>query len=147
MIVKLFKSAKDIAGDKIKNPFFGTYFFVWIIRNWELIYSLIYFDSSTNLEGRVTYIKGHFADDSFICDLLINLGVTFLLLSLSYILLNLSRFIVNYSELKIKPWIDNKIDSKNIVTKERGYFGSICASDFGVMMPVISDQTVPIFTF
>jgi hypothetical protein len=28
-----------------------------------------------------------------------------------------------------------------------GYFGSICASDFGVMMPVISDQTVPIFTF
>ncbi|MFT5891346.1 MAG: hypothetical protein ACI9Y7_001447 [Dokdonia sp.] len=29
----------------------------------------------------------------------------------------------------------------------RGYFGSICASDFGVMMPVISDQTVPIFTF
>ncbi|WP_299208165.1 hypothetical protein [uncultured Dokdonia sp.] len=119
MIIKLFESAKDFTGSKIKNPFFGTYLFVWILRNWDFIYSLIYFDSSTNLESRLTYMKSYLTENSFLYGLLINLGVTFLILSLSYVLLNLSRFIVNYSELKIKPWIDSKIDSNNIVTKER----------------------------
>ena len=35
---------------------------------------------------------------------------------------------------------------KNLFTKPHGYFGSICASDFGVCVPVISVQTVPLFT-
>ncbi|WP_103867422.1 reverse transcriptase domain-containing protein, partial [Aquimarina sp. I32.4] len=32
----------------------------------------------------------------------------------------------------------------NFIRYAYGYFGSFCASNFGVMMPVISDQTVPI---
>jgi AraC-like DNA-binding protein len=38
-------------------------------------------------------------------------------------------------------------NSKSTFYKAFGYFGSFCASNFGVMMPVISDQTVPIITF
>ena len=32
-------------------------------------------------------------------------------------------------------------------TDKIGYSGSFCASDFGVMMPSVSVQTVPIVTF
>jgi hypothetical protein len=32
------------------------------------------------------------------------------------------------------------------LTNLRGYFGSFCASDFGVIVPVISVQTVPILS-
>jgi hypothetical protein len=30
---------------KIKSPFISTFIIVWIISNWEFVYTLFYFDS------------------------------------------------------------------------------------------------------
>ena len=56
---------------------------------------------------------------------------------------------VEETEILIKKEIDNFKPSFlgfQAKHKFRGYFGSICASDFGVFVPVISVQTVPLFT-
>ena len=106
MIFKVFKSAKDLTGDKIRNPFFGTYILVWIIRNWDLIYTLIYFDEGTELSGRLECIQNYFKENDFTKGILNNLWITAVVLIISYLLLNISRFIVSYSELEIKPKID-----------------------------------------
>lgn len=119
MILKVFKSAKDLTGDRIRNPLFGTYIVVWIVRNWELIYSLIYFDGRNTLADRITYIKNHFKDVTLLEELFSTLGITFAVIISSYLLLNLARLIANFSELKIKPFIDMTVDSKSVVTKER----------------------------
>ena len=119
MFIKLFQDIQTSTNNKIRNPFFGTYIIVWFIRNWELIYSLFYFDESLSLAGRLEYIKNYFEQKGLILGLLNNLWITFLIFTISYVLLNLSRFIINFSEWVVKPSIDKMIDTKNVVTKDR----------------------------
>lgn len=119
MILKLFKSSKDLTNDKLRNPFFGTYIFIWIIRNWELLYSIVFFDKDWTLNQKVKYIEGYFKEREVLHELWTNLWITFLLFLISYLLLNFSRVFVNLSELVLRPKIDNFIDSKSIVRKDK----------------------------
>ena len=46
MIKDFLVSFKDNFKEKTRNPFLGTYLIVWLIRNWELIYTLFNFDQN-----------------------------------------------------------------------------------------------------
>lgn len=118
MIKDFLISFKDNIKKKTSNPFLGTYAIVWIVRNWELIYSLFNFDSNINRIKKIEIIKTYYSDKSFIHDLLINILWAFGVLILTFALVNLSRLIVNLYEKRLTPYIYKVTDSKSIVLKE-----------------------------
>ena len=119
MIKDFLVSFKDNVSEKAKNPFLGTYLLVWLIRNWELLFSIFYFDESYKLEDKINFVKNYYENNEFLIGLLINIFWTFLVLIVTYLLLNISRYIVNTSEKRISPWVYKITDSKSIVLKEQ----------------------------
>jgi hypothetical protein len=117
MIKDFLISFSDNFKEKTKNPFLGTYFLVWVVRNWELIYTLFNFDSDTSLEEKKSFIFDYYSNNDFLNNLFCNILWSFGLLVLTYLLLNLSRFIVNLSEKRLTPWVYKITDSKSIVLK------------------------------
>jgi hypothetical protein len=118
MIKDFLISFRDNFKEKTRNPFLGTYLIVWVILNWELIYTLFNFDEKYKLENKVAFIKTYYAEQSFIGNLFKIVLWAFGLLILTYLLLALSRLITNFSEKRITPWIYKITDSKSIVLKE-----------------------------
>ena len=119
MIKDFLISFRDNFQEKVTNPFLGTYVSIWCIRNWELLYSVINFDTNNSLDQKVLFIKTYFNTHPFVEGVLSNILWTFLVLIITYILLNSSRVIVNLSEKQLKPWIYKITDSKSIVLKSR----------------------------
>lgn len=117
MFKNIFNSFSESFKQKTTNPLLGTYILVWMLRNWELIYSIFNFDKEYKLYQKIAFIKEYFHDKSFINEILVSLGLTFLTLIVTYLLLNLSRLIVNFSEKRITPFIYKITDSTSIVTK------------------------------
>lgn len=50
--MKIFESFVDNIKQKTTNPFFGTLILVWLVRNWELIYTLFNFDKDWLLSDK-----------------------------------------------------------------------------------------------
>ena len=117
MIKEFLISFSDNFKEKTRNPFLGTYVLIWIIRNWELVYSIFNFDNSYKLAEKVEFIKSYYSANNFQEGILWNLGWTFLVLIITYLVLNMSRVIINISEKQLKPWVYKKTDSKSIVLK------------------------------
>ena len=113
MIKDIFLSFRDNFKEKTTNPFLGTYLIIWMIRNWELVYSLFNFDSQDTLEIKVEFIKEYYKNNSFIEGVFWNIVWTFGILIITFILLNISRAIVNLFEKQLKPWIYKLTDSKS----------------------------------
>ncbi len=118
MIKDFLISFRDNFKEKTRNPFLGTYVIVWIVLNWELIYTLFNFDDNYKLENKVAFIKAYYKEQSFIGNLFKTVLWAFGLLILTYLLLAISRLITNFSEKQITPWIYKITDSKSIVLKE-----------------------------
>ena len=116
MIKNTINSLTDNINQKLKNPFLGTFIIVWIIRNWEFLYSLFYFNPKLSLDDRIAKIKTHFVDYD-IWEILITVGFTFLILIATYILLNLSRLVVNFFDKKITPKVYEITDKSSVVLK------------------------------
>ncbi len=118
MIKDFIMSFRENFREKTTNPFLGTYATVWVIRNWELVYTLFHFDDNYALQQKIDFINSYYHDKSFVAGLLFNILYTFGALIATYIVLNASRVIVNLSEKRLTPWIYLKTDSKSIVKKE-----------------------------
>ncbi|MDN3595285.1 hypothetical protein [Zunongwangia endophytica] len=112
-------SLKDNLYEKTKNPFLGTYILVWLVRNWELVFTILNFDDDYKLSDKVEFVKLYYFDHGFLLGLLINIGWTFLVLIITYLLLASSKLISNAYENIISPWLSKKIDSKLVVPKEK----------------------------
>lgn len=117
MIKDLLVSFRDNFNEKTRNPFLGTYLFVWFVRNWDLVYTLFNFDNEQKLKDKVDYINNYYAQNDFLNNVWTNVYWSFGILVLTYILLNISRFIVNLSEKQLTPWIYKITDSNSIVLK------------------------------
>lgn len=118
MIKDFLISFSENIKERSKNPFLGTYLLVWLIRNWDLVYSLFNFDQNSKRGERIKFVNDYYNKINFVENLLINILWSFGLLILTYILVNISRVIVNLSEKRLTPWIYKKTDSKSIVLKE-----------------------------
>ena len=104
---------------KTRNPFFGTYLIIWMIRNWELVYSVFNFHPNLSREAKVQFIKDYYTNHPFWMGILITVGYTFLAMITSYLMMNLSRGLVNLSEEHLKPLIYKITDSKSIILKTK----------------------------
>ncbi|GEL11590.1 hypothetical protein SAMN05192550_2698 [Flavobacterium glycines] len=117
MIKELLVSFKENLETKSSNPFFGTLLLVWIIKNWNLFYSLFNFDPKTSLYIKRKFIINHFKDLPLIETLLLCILKAFIIMIASYLLINLSRLIINFFEKKITPMIYKWTDKTSIVLK------------------------------
>jgi hypothetical protein len=117
MIKDFLVSFTDNFKEKTRNPFLGTYLLVWLIRNWDLVYTLFNFDNDCTLVDKKSFITNYYKNGDFIQNLCSNILWAFGVLITTYILLNISRLIVNLSEKRLTPWIYKITDSKSIVLK------------------------------
>lgn len=104
--------------DKISNPFFGTLLFVWLIRNWDLVYSIFNFDSKTTLSEKISFIQTYINKNYSIKEVLINVGITLILILAGYLLIILTRSISTFAEFRIMPFLTQKIISDKVVFKK-----------------------------
>ena len=57
-----FSSFKDNIDKKVRNPFFSTFTIVLVLNNWQLFYSLFYFDSTNTRTIKIEIIEKYIAD-------------------------------------------------------------------------------------
>ncbi|MFM9987124.1 hypothetical protein [Flavobacterium sp.] len=117
MIKELLISFKENLESKTSNPFFGTVILIWIIKNWNLIYSIFNFESKTTLELKRQFIIKHFKFHPLIETLLYCVAEAFVILITSYLLINISRLIINFFEKKVTPLVYKWTDKNSIVLK------------------------------
>ncbi len=117
MVIKVFESSYDSFKDKLKNPFYGTLFVVWVIRNREFLYNVFFHDKLTS-DKRLEVIRSHFLNWDSLLNFLGTILISLALMILIYVSLNLSRFIVEFSERKLKPLIQQIFNKSSIVSRE-----------------------------
>ena len=117
MIKELLVSFKENIESKSTNPFFGTFILIWIIKNWNLFYSLFNFNPKTTLEQKRNFIVQHFKDNPLLETILWSVLKAIIVLVISYLLINLSRLIINFFEKKITPLMYKWTDKNSVVLK------------------------------
>lgn len=117
MIKDLLVSFKDNFKEKSTNPFLGTYVVVWLIRNWDLVYSLFNFDKSYSLAKKIEFIQIYYSSNDFLEGVQLNILWAFGVLIATYTLINISRLIINLYEKQLTPWIIKITDSDSIIEK------------------------------
>ena len=121
MIVDIFGSLKENLNKKVRNPFFGTLSIVFVLQNWQLFYSLLFFDKIENRLTRIETLETYIANAGGPSYMFIKaVGCSFGVLIISYLLLNISSLISNYSDAVIHPFVV-KLATKGqkVVTKEK----------------------------
>lgn len=59
------------------NPFLGTFLFVWLYRNWELVCNLFNFDDNSKRVDKIAILKSHFQDENMLKHFATNVIVCF----------------------------------------------------------------------
>lgn len=103
MVKDTLNSIFDNVKERTTNPFLGTLIVVWSIKNWRLIYSLLYFDPKLTLDQRLDKISNHFDGQSFIWNMLITVAITIVVLLSTYIMLGISRLLTDFYDNVILP--------------------------------------------
>ncbi len=94
-----------------KTPFFTTYIYVWIIRNWEFILKFIYIDCPKELEHRIDLIKEYYpTNGDFICGIIINTILTLLFIGFTFFALSGARFLADLYQFNLVPRIRKLLD-------------------------------------
>lgn len=117
MINDILISLKDNIQKRSTNPILGTFTIVYIIHNWELFYSVLFFDSSLNLEQRLQYIRNYYHYHNFWENFFICIVISLLMVLLTYASLAIGRYISSFYSSKIEMRIFEITDNKKIVLK------------------------------
>jgi hypothetical protein len=119
MLGEIFSSTQEYLKSKFVNPFLGTLTFVWLLRNWLLVYSLFTFDDNFRWKDKVDFIKGYLANQDFWYEVRTNLWITGVLFISSLAILLITRYLTNLYEFKLLPLTYKYSEEKHLVTKER----------------------------
>jgi len=99
-------SFKDNIEKKVKNPFFSTLAMVVVAKNWQLFYSLFYFDSTETRETRIGIIEQYITNEGgTVCMLLWAILWTFGVLLISYLLQIAGTAVANLYDARINTKI------------------------------------------
>lgn len=107
----------DNIKEKTASPFFSSLIFVWFVRNWDLIFTILYFDKSFTLDEKIKRIDKYYSNKIFICELGTNIFYASLLMVLGYILIIGTKVLINFGENKVIPYFFSKTVSKTVVQK------------------------------
>ncbi len=121
MIIDFFGSLKDNIIKKVKNPFLGTFGIVFLLKNWQLFYSLFYFDPGETRLSRIQIIEEYISFHGGTWGIFsVAVLYTIIVLIISYSLSLIGTYIGNFSDSIAVPFV-TKIATKgtSIVTKEK----------------------------
>lgn len=107
-MIQIFNSVAESIKDRTRNPFFATLISVWLVRNWELVYTLFNFDKDCTLIDKTNFIRDYYHPKSFWEELIINISISMGLMILAYCLIIITRVIVNIVEHRITPYLNDK---------------------------------------
>lgn len=111
-------SLLDNYKSKIKNPLIGTIISVWLIHNWRIVYAIFNFDDNCTMQDKINFIDDYFTKKDFWNELIIIVGISFLVIIITFILLGISRYVTNLYYKIIEPWIRGKVSKHEIFTVE-----------------------------
>lgn len=117
-IKTIFKALFQNLGQKVANPFLGTFIVVWLIRHWDAIYTVLTINSKLSYDLRISKIMGLF-DKPFLLDLAITLGVTFAVLIVTYLLTDLGKFIAKFNTDRVLSKLMECVGESNVVLIEK----------------------------
>ena len=112
-------SLLDNFKEKVTNPFFGTFIVVWLIRNWDLVYTLFNFEEKTSLYNKKKFISEYYVGKNLFWEFITNFAISLGLLIIGYVFVIISRMIVNVVYHNIIPYFNSKFVSKLVVSKNR----------------------------
>lgn len=106
MIVDIFGSLKENLNKKVRNPFFGTLSIVFVVQNWQLFYSLLFFDKGEGRLLRIEILEAYITNyGGSLCMLAKAVVYSFIVLLASYILINISALISNFFDATVHPLV------------------------------------------
>lgn len=117
MVKDTLDSIFDNLKERTTNPFLGTLLVVWVVKNWKLVYSLLYFDGNFKLKDRLDYITHYFSERSFIWNMVSVISLTIVVLVFTYALLSMSRLLTDFYDRVVIPWISKLTDKGSVVLK------------------------------
>lgn len=89
-----------------KTPFFTTYIYVWIIRNWVFLINLIFTNEVCYADHWIFLIDQQFPSfDLFIEGVIKNIGITLVVIICTYLVLIISRGITNLYQFTVLPFV------------------------------------------
>jgi hypothetical protein len=104
---------------RVKNPFFGTFIFVWVYRNWEAVYCFFNFDKEVKLYSRIDILKYYFKDKHWFCELPINVFLALCLLILWFCIVVITKVIITFTYDNLIPLLTSKVESNSIVARDK----------------------------
>jgi hypothetical protein len=111
-----FDSVLNSVKDRFTNPFLGTFLFVWIIRNWYLVYAIFAFDKECTIDDKLGYIKNYFKDYNVFLEFFYNTCWAVGLLIVIYLILIGIQYLMRSYQLfitKINAYFDKiPVESK-----------------------------------
>ncbi|MRX66957.1 hypothetical protein SAMN06265349_102887 [Flavobacterium resistens] len=132
----------DNIKDKTTNPFFGTLIFVWLVRNWDLVYTIFNFDSDCTLLDKKDFIRNYYAEKVAWQEIGYNIIIAFGVMLLSYGLIIISRLVVNVTNHNIIPRMNEKTVSKLVVNKNRFETVKKTRDEYFIRIQEIEEQVV-----
>lgn len=117
-ILDVFKARTDnplINNDGQGNPFGGTYFFIWLIYNWEIPFSLFNFDSSYKLFSKIDFIRCYFQNKGFLDTFLTPAALTFLSLIVFFLFSFLAIGLNKIYHFNVIPRLTKAVEGKSAI--------------------------------
>ena len=119
MIVDTAENIYKNVKDKLSNPFFATVVGVWIVRNWELVYTLFNFDPSYTLACKKAFIFNYYSDRLFWDEFLKTFGYSIFFFISGLALFILSKAIILFVQERIIPHTEKLVSSKLVIAKAK----------------------------
>jgi hypothetical protein len=117
MLKDVWDSFKDNIKERATNPFLGTFAIVWIIHNWQVVYSFFYFDKDWKLQQKINYFNNYWFHKSFFWSLVLVALITVGILIITYLFLGLSRLLANYFENVVIPFVYSLSRGKTVTAE------------------------------
>ncbi|MDM1536369.1 hypothetical protein [Myroides odoratimimus] len=112
-----FDSVWGSVKDRFTNPFLGTFLFVWIVRNWYLVYGLFIFDKECTMDDKLNYVKDYFNGYNVYLEFIQNTWWTLKILVVIYIILIFVNFLNRAYKLAINK-SSELLDKIPVASKE-----------------------------
>ncbi|HRZ28627.1 MAG TPA: hypothetical protein P5295_17590 [Spirochaetota bacterium] len=119
MVVEILNALRSNIKNRIRNPFLGTLTLVFIIKNWELFYSLFTLDKKFDLTIRLLTLAPLIKAAFNICSLLYVIVCSLIAFIFLYFMIIISQFFLLFINRKVYPQIEQITDRNSIVTRER----------------------------
>lgn len=118
MLLDTLKDVRENLGEKVRNPFAGTFIVTWVLHNWLLVYTILNFDPKTSLHEKTDFIDNYIKTTSTNTLLWGPVFIAFAAIILYLIFQNVSFALFTASSKWIRPYIYSKLDQNELVEKK-----------------------------